>query len=108
MGRVPARWTDLRALGLLEPPELRLPESALAEANLVLVPALAVDHHGVRLGRGGGFYDRSLAGRDPHTLLIALVRDTELLNELPSEPHDVRMTHAVTPERGVIALPNSE
>lgn len=112
---LPLQWGEYRPggltsgpWGLLEPPELRLPESALAEANLVLVPALAVDHHGVRLGRGGGFYDRSLAGRDPHTLLIALVRDTELLNELPSEPHDVRMTHAVTPERGVIALPNSE
>ncbi|KJX75834.1 5-formyltetrahydrofolate cyclo-ligase [Mycobacterium lepromatosis] len=97
-GLTPGPW------GLLEPPELWLPKSALAEASLVLVPALAVDYRGVRLGRGGGFYDRSLADRDPHARLIALIRDTELLNELPSEPHDVRMTHAVTPERGVIAL----
>lgn len=101
-GLSPGRW------GLLEPPEPWLPESALAEASLVLVPALAVDRHGVRLGRGGGFYDRSLAGRDPHARLIAMVRDPELLNELPSEPHDVRMTHALTPERGVIALPSGE
>jgi 5-formyltetrahydrofolate cyclo-ligase len=59
----------------------------------------------VRLGRGGGFYDRSLSDRDPQARLIATVRDAEFVDELPSEPHDVRMTHALTPERGVIALP---
>ena len=43
--------------------------------SLVIVPALAVDRRGVRLGRGGGFYDRSLSGRDPQARLIAMVRD---------------------------------
>lgn len=112
---LPLRWGEYRPgeltsgpWKLFEPPKPWLPESALAEANLVLVPALAVDRHGVRLGRGGGFYDRSLAGRDPHAQLITIVRDPELLNELPSEPHDVRMTHAVMPKRGVIALPCRE
>ncbi len=64
---LPLRWGEYRpdALtpgrwGLLEPAEPWLPESALAEARLVLVPALAVDRRGVRLGRGRGFYDRSL------------------------------------------------
>ncbi len=106
MGRVPdgvsglvrGRW------GLLEPPEPWLPESALAEAALVLVPALAVDLRGVRLGRGRGFYDRSLADRDPRARLIAVVRDDELVDELPADPHDVRMTHALTPRRGLSAL----
>jgi 5-formyltetrahydrofolate cyclo-ligase len=109
---LPLRWGEYRpgALtrgrwGLLEPQEPWLPESALAEAELVFVPALAVDSQGVRLGRGGGFYDRSLSGRDPQARLIAAVRDAEFVDELPSEPHDVRMTHALTPERGVIALP---
>lgn len=91
--------------GLLEPPQPWLPESALAEAGVVLVPALAIDHRGVRLGRGRGFYDRSLPGRDPHARLIAVVRDDELVEELPAEPHDVPMTHALTPRRGVITLP---
>jgi 5-formyltetrahydrofolate cyclo-ligase len=91
--------------GLLEPPEPWLPESALAEAELVFVPALAVDRRGVRLGRGGGFYDRSLSHRDRQARLIATVRDAEFVDELPSEPHDIRMTHALTPEHGVIALP---
>jgi 5-formyltetrahydrofolate cyclo-ligase len=94
--------------GLLEPPEPWLPESALAEAELVFVPALAVDRRGVRLGRGAGFYDRSLSDRDPQARLIAAVRDAEFIDELPSEPHDVRMTHALTPERGVITLPIRE
>ena len=90
--------------GLLEPPEPWLPSSALAEAALVLVPALAVDRTGVRLGRGRGFYDRSLPDRDPRSWLIAMVRDEELVDELPADPHDVPMTHALTPRQGVIAL----
>ena len=90
--------------GLLEPPEPLLPASALAEAVLVLVPTLAVDRCGVRLGRGSGFYDRSLGGRDPAARLVAVVRDDEVLDELPAEPHDVRMTDALTPHGGLIPL----
>src|SRR5271163_197308 len=109
---LPLRWGQYRPgelirgrWGLLEPAEPWLPESALAEAGLVVVPALAVDRRGVRLGRGRGFYDRSLAGRDPRARLIAMVRDDELLDELPAEPHDVAMTHVITPRHGIIALP---
>ena len=112
---LPLRWGEYRSdglaqgrWGLLEPLEPWLPESALAEASLVLVPALGVDRCGVRLGRGRGFYDRSLAARNPAALLVAIVRDDEFVDELPSEPHDVRMTHALTPKRGLIALPNRE
>lgn len=90
--------------GLREPGEPWLPASALAEVDLVLVPALAVDRRGVRLGRGGGFYDRSLALCRPGTRLVAVVRDSEVVGELPGEPHDVRMTHALTPAGGLIAL----
>ena len=70
----------------------------------MIVPALAVDRRGVRLGRGRGFYDRSLDGRDPQALLVAMVRDVEFVDELPAEPHDVPMTHVITPRRGVTAL----
>jgi 5-formyltetrahydrofolate cyclo-ligase len=108
---MPLRWGEYRPgelirgrWGLLEPPGPVLPESALAEASLVIVPALAVDRRGVRLGRGRGFYDRSLAGRDPLARLIAMVRDAEFVDELPAEAHDVPMTHVITPERGVMAL----
>lgn len=108
---LPLSWGEYRPgtlttgrWGLLEPPQPWLPASALAEAALVLVPALAVDRGGVRLGRGRGFYDRSLGGRDPRAPLVALVRDAEVLDELPSGPHDVPMTHALTPRQGLIAL----
>ncbi len=93
-----ARW------GLLEPPQPWLPPSALAQAEVVLVPALAVDRRGVRLGRGRGFYDRSLGDRGPHARLVAVVRDAEVLDELPADPHDVPMTHALTPRQGLIDL----
>ncbi|WAJ44356.1 5-formyltetrahydrofolate cyclo-ligase [Mycobacterium sp. Aquia_216] len=105
------RWAEYRPgelvrgrWGLLEPTEPWLPDSALSEAEMVLVPALAVDHRGARLGRGRGFYDRSLDGRNPQARLIAMVRDVEFVDELPADSHDVPMTHVITPRRGVIKL----
>lgn len=90
--------------GLREPTEPWLPADAVSSAAAVLVPALAVDRDGVRLGRGGGFYDRSLTLVDAKTRLVAIVRDVEFVDRLPHEPHDVRMTHVLTPHRGLITL----
>jgi 5-formyltetrahydrofolate cyclo-ligase len=90
--------------GLLEPAGPWLPPTALADASVVLVPALAVDRAGIRLGRGRGFYDRTLVLRNPDARLIAVVRDDELLDEVPHEPHDVPMTHALTPGHGLVEL----
>ncbi|MGX7825410.1 5-formyltetrahydrofolate cyclo-ligase [Actinokineospora sp. 24-640] len=90
--------------GLLQPIGERLGATALRIADAVLVPALAVDRSGVRLGRGAGFYDRSLALAAPGTPLIAVVRDQEVFDMLPAEPHDVRMTAVLTPERGLRTL----
>ena len=58
---------------------------------------------GVRLGRGAGFYDRSLPLAGPTARLVAVIRDDEFVDRLPAEPHDVRMTHALTPARGSCA-----
>ena len=99
----PGRLVATR-FGLLEPGEPWRPATTLSEASVVFVPALAVDRAGVRLGRGRGFYDRTLVHRDPRARLIAVIRDEELLDELPHEPHDVLMTHALTPRRGLIEL----
>ncbi len=90
--------------GLLEPDGPWLPATAVAEAGVILVPALAVDRTGARLGRGRGFYDRTLVLRGSQARLIAVVRDQELLDEVPREPHDVPMTHALTPGRGLVEL----
>ncbi|WP_410641200.1 5-formyltetrahydrofolate cyclo-ligase [Amycolatopsis sp. lyj-346] len=97
---VPSRFRGIR-----EPGGERLGSEAVGAAELVLVPALAVDHRGVRLGRGAGHYDRSLVFAAAGAALLAVVRDEELVERLPGEPHDVRMTGALTPGRGVVELP---
>jgi 5-formyltetrahydrofolate cyclo-ligase len=94
-----------RLRGVLEPSGPRLTPSALRSAGLVLLPALAVDHQGVRLGRGAGYYDRSLVHATAGTDLVAIVRDEEFVDRLPAEPHDVLMTGVLTPSRGLVRLP---
>jgi len=79
-----------------------LGRSAIAGCDVVLVPALAVDGAGRRLGRGGGSYDRAL-GRATG-LVVALLHDGELVPELPAEPHDVPV-HAVALPTGLVRLP---
>jgi 5-formyltetrahydrofolate cyclo-ligase len=108
---VPLQWGEYRPgglvqarFGLREPAEPLLPADTIAAATVVLVPSLAVDRDGVRLGRGAGFYDRSLPLAAPTARLVAVVRDDELVDRLPAEPHDVRMTHALTPNGGLVAL----
>ena len=91
VGRVPARRLWCRPgsdCGSRRSPGC--PPTALADATVVFVPALAVDRAGVRLGRGAGFYDRSLPLAAPAARLVAVVRDDELVDEVPAEPHDVR------------------
>ncbi|MFD4291695.1 5-formyltetrahydrofolate cyclo-ligase [Rhodococcus sp. NPDC058505] len=99
--------------GLREPAPPHLPPETVAAAALLLIPALAVDRRGVRLGRGAGFYDRTLvfaAGRGEHAVprLIAVVRDAEVVDELPEDPHDVRMREVLTPVGGLRVLGGAE
>jgi 5-formyltetrahydrofolate cyclo-ligase len=93
------------ARGLLEPGEARRGVEAVARADAVLVPALAVDRAGNRLGRGGGSFDRALARVGPMIPLIALLYDDELADQLPAEPHDVPVRAVVRPSHGVTMLP---
>ncbi|MBW8481706.1 5-formyltetrahydrofolate cyclo-ligase [Actinomadura parmotrematis] len=88
--------------GLLEPTEPPRGTAAVASADVVLVPALAVDRTGTRLGRGGGSYDRALARVGPAILTVALLHDGELVDELPAEPHDQRVRAALTPSGGLV------
>ena len=84
-------------LGLLEPTGERLGVDAVATADVVLVPGLAVSDRGDRLGRGGGSYDRAL-GRVPiGTFTCVLLHDDEVGLDVPTEPHDRRVTAAATP-----------
>ena len=89
-----------------DPTARRLGRAAVARAALVVVPAVAVDRRGVRLGRGGGSYDRALARVPPGVPVVALLHDGELLDEdLPEEPHDRRVTAVITPSLGLVRLP---
>jgi 5-formyltetrahydrofolate cyclo-ligase len=94
--------------GLLEPVGPRLGPTAIGAADVVVVPALAVARDGVRLGRGGGYYDRALLHARPDAVVVALVFDGELVDDLPSEPHDHRVDAVVTPSGGWQALPLSD
>ncbi len=69
--------------------------------DLVLVPGVAFTADGARLGRGGGFYDRLLAGLAPHTCKVGICFDSQLLPELPLEPHDQHMDFIAT-ESGLL------
>lgn len=89
-------------LGVGEPAGAPIPH-AVVNADLFVVPALAVDQRGVRLGRGGGFYDRLLPLRRRGVLAVALLADDEFVSALPWEPHDARVDAVATPS-GLIRL----
>ncbi|MEO7126280.1 MAG: 5-formyltetrahydrofolate cyclo-ligase [Nakamurella sp.] len=122
----------LGPFGILEPSGPRLGPGAVRDAALILVPALATDPSGFRLGRGGGFYDRTLAllgdsanctaraGPDENSVIpkssvipkdtvihgvwrVAVVFDDEVDLPIPHEAHDARVTHVVSPLRGLRA-----
>lgn len=82
--------------GLLEPAGTRLGMAAIVGAEVVLVPALAVDRHGTRLGRGGGSYDRALTRVPAGTMVCALLNSEELIETVPSAPHDRAVTAAAS------------
>jgi len=91
--------------GLAEPGEPPRGPEVVARADVVLAPALAVDHAGNRLGRGGGSYDRALARVTPLIPVIALLYDAELLGHVPAESHDTPVRAAVRPGPGITWLP---
>lgn len=86
-----------------EPGTEPLGAEALADAEVVVAPALAVDTVGTRLGQGGGWYDRALVHARPGTPVVALVFPEEVydaaLRPLPREPHDLPVDVVATPER---------
>ncbi|MGZ4457283.1 MAG: 5-formyltetrahydrofolate cyclo-ligase [Nocardioides sp.] len=89
--------------GLLEPAGETHGPDAVAWADVVLVPGLAVDRDGLRLGRGGGSYDRALGRVPVGTFTCVLLYDGEVGLDVPAEPHDRPVRAAATPS-GVVRL----
>lgn len=78
------------------------PAVALARLELLLVPGLAFDPSGTRLGYGKGFYDRLLSGVGAGVPVVGVAPSRLIVPVLPREPHDVPMTHLLS-ETGVVA-----
>jgi 5-formyltetrahydrofolate cyclo-ligase len=87
-------------MALFEPAGKRLGPDAVTTADAVLLPGLAVDARGMRLGRGGGSYDRVLARLEragAHPALVVLQYASEVVGRVPAEPHDRPVDAVVTP-----------
>ena len=94
--RNPAREIVTGKFGVREP-DANCPELPLDKFNLILVPGLAFDVNGNRLGRGRGFYDRLLgtvAG-----IKCGVCHDGQLFPQIPTEPHDVKVDFILTPSK---------
>jgi 5-formyltetrahydrofolate cyclo-ligase len=100
-----ARWEDLQPgrYGILEP-AARIGAVALAEGDVVLVPGVAFDRAGNRLGRGGGFYDRALPGGAGSPLRIGVAYDFQLVDSVPHDSRD-RPVDAIVTERELCFMP---
>ena len=99
---------QLQALEELQPRRFGVPEPLLdlqrgpgrhvdvAEADVILVPGVAFDTRGGRVGYGKGYYDRLLAQARPDAALVAAAFDCQLLDEAPLDEHDILMDIVVT------------
>lgn len=88
--------------GTMEPPATA-PPARISDADVVVVPGLAFDEDGRRLGRGGGSFDRALAELPEQVLRIALAPDEAVVERVPTEGHDVGVHVVITPTRLVTA-----
>lgn len=89
------------AFGILEPCLLET-EHLLEAADLIVVPGVAFDLQGHRIGFGKGYYDRCLSELATPAVLVGLCHDFQLLDQIPAEGHDIRMQYIVTDKRLIV------
>lgn len=86
------------AFGILEPCNVT-EDHSLTAVDLIVVPGVAFDLQGHRIGFGKGYYDRCLSQLPKHGTLVGLCHDFQLLDKIPAEGHDIRMQYVVTDKR---------
>ena len=96
----------MHRLGFLQP-HRTAPEVLPAELDMVLLPGLAFDLWGTRLGRGAGYFDELLSRTRPDAVAVGVTPAALVVDCLPVEPHDVRVSRLAT-EEGVIPVAGSE
>ena len=96
----PVRELAPGVLGILEP-HPSLPETSADSVDWALVPGLAFDDRGYRLGRGAGHYDRLLPTMRPDAVCWSLCLGCQLVPRLPVEPHDVAVDGVTAPDRTI-------
>lgn len=104
---LPDTFAEIRSRAELAPDRFGIPQPAPASARFVptatiplfLVPGVAFDLSGRRLGYGLGFYDRAFAAAAPGARKVGLAFELQLLDALPADPHDVPMDAVVTEDR---------
>lgn len=91
-------------MGIPEPDASDKPEIDINDVDLVVMPGAAFDRAGNRLGYGGGYYDKLLSKMRIEVPLVALAYEEQIVDSLPSEPHDIKVDIIVT-DRRVIRRP---
>jgi 5-formyltetrahydrofolate cyclo-ligase len=98
----PVEGLEERGFGFSEPAPSAV-EANPGDLDVIVVPAIAIDPTGHRIGYGAGFYDRTIARYAPPAVTIGVAFDFQLVAEVPFTEHDVRLAHVVTDEREMAA-----
>ena len=85
--------------GVEEPDPQQWQKASLAEVDLALIPGIAFDPKGHRLGRGAGYFDRLLGDSSCHAIKVGIAWSWQILTNIPIEEYDVKMDFVVTPEK---------
>jgi len=100
---------EIKDINELSPGHMGIPEPffpgayslSIDEVDLIVVPGAAFDYAGNRLGYGGGYYDMLLAQRKKKVPIVALAYEEQLVDEIPSEPHDIKIDIIITDKRTI-------